>query len=113
AGARAARRSVARRRENWIAMSYKTCPAWPELMELAPELQVKHMTVADAQLPYEGLTRASHVSLSEVQICCDLGPTVFYADDTDREMVSALAGTHGFDVREWATHGPGASSNAA
>ena len=94
-------------------MSYKTCPDWPELMELAPELQFKHMTVADAQLPYEVLTRVSHVSLSEVQICCDLDHHVFYADHTDPEIVAALAGTHWFDVREWATHGPGASSNAA
>jgi len=89
-------------------MSYKTCPDWPELMELAPELQFKHMTVADAQLPYEVLTRVSHVSLSEVQICCDLDHHVFYADHTDPEIVAALAGTHWFDVREWATHGPGA-----
>ena len=33
-------------------MSYKTCPEWPELMELAPELQFKHFTVADT--PEEG-----------------------------------------------------------
>ena len=32
-------------------MSYKTCPDWPELMELAPDLQFKHISVADAQLP--------------------------------------------------------------
>ena len=25
-------------------MSYKTCPDWPELMELAPDLQFKHIT---------------------------------------------------------------------
>ena len=94
-------------------MSYKTCPDWPELMEIAAELQFKHMTVADAQLPYEVLTRVSHVSLGEVQICCDLGHHVFYAEHTDPEIVAALAGTHWFDVREWATNGPGASSNAA
>ena len=94
-------------------MSYKTCPDWPELMEIAPELQFKHMSVADAQLPYEVLTRVSHVSLSEVQICCDLDHHVFYADHTDPEIVAALAGTHWFDVHEWVTHGPGASSNAA
>ena len=26
-------------------MSYKTCPDWPALMELAPDLQFKHMSV--------------------------------------------------------------------
>ena len=94
-------------------MSYKTCPDWPKLMELAPELQFKHMTVADAQLPFEVLTKVSHVSLGDVEICCDLDHHVFNAEHTDSEIVAALAGTHWFDVREWATHGPGASSNAA
>ena len=36
-------------------MSYKTCPEWPELMELAPDLQFKHISVADAQLPFDVL----------------------------------------------------------
>ena len=94
-------------------MSYKTCPDWPELMELAPELQFKHMTVADAQLPFEVLTKVSHVSLGEVEICCDLEHHVFYGTHTDPEITAALAGTHWFEVREWATSGPGTSSHAA
>jgi len=96
-------------------MSYKTCPDWPKLMELAPELQFKHMTVADAQLPFEVLTNVSHVSLGEVEICCDLDHHVFYAPHTDAEIVAALRGTHWFEVSEWASSGPGtdSSSNAA
>ena len=94
-------------------MSYKTCPDWPELMELAPELQFKHMSVADAQLPFEVLTKVSHVSLGEVEICCDLEHHVFYSEHTDPEITVALAGTHWFEVREWATSGPGTSSHAA
>src|SRR5262249_30514128 len=111
--ARPARRSVARGREFGVAMSYKTCPDWPELMELAPELQFKPLTVADAQLPVEVLTSVSHVSLGEVEICCDLDHHVFFAKHTDPEIAAALAGTHWFEVREWATSGPGTSSNAA
>jgi hypothetical protein len=96
-------------------MSYKTCPNWPELMELAPQLQFKHMTVADAHLPFEVLTKVSHVSLDEVEICCDLDHHVFYAAHTDPEISAALAGTHWFEVKEWATSGPGTgtSSHAA
>ncbi len=94
-------------------MSYKTCPDWPELMELAPDLQFKHITVADAQLPFDVLSRISHVSLGEVEMCCDLDHHVFFADHTDPEVVEALAGTHWFEVHEWATTGPGASSHAA
>ena len=32
-------------------MSSRTCPDWPQLMEIAPELQFKHYTVREAQLP--------------------------------------------------------------
>jgi hypothetical protein len=94
-------------------MSYKTCPEWPELMELAPDLQFKHISVADAQLPFDVLSKVSHVSLGEVEMCCDLEHHVFNATHTDPEVVAALTGTHWFEVHEWATTGPGASSHAA
>jgi hypothetical protein len=94
-------------------MSYKTCPNWPELMEIAPELQFKHMSVADAHLPFEVLTKVSHVSLGVVEICCDVEHHVFYAAHTDPEITAALVGTHWFEVNEWVTSGPGTSSNAA
>jgi hypothetical protein len=93
-------------------MSYKTCPDWPQLMELAPELQFKHISVADAQLPFEVLATVSHVSLGEVEICCDLDHHVYNADHTDPEVCAALVGTHWFEVHEWATSGPGASSSS-
>ncbi len=93
-------------------MSYKTCPDWPTLMELAPELQFKHMSVADAQLPFEVLTTVSHVSLGEVEICCDLDHHVYNAAHTDPEIAAALVGTHWFEVKEWANSGPGTSHAA-
>ena len=61
-------------------MSYRTCPDWPQLMELAPELQFKHMTVAEAHLPVDVLTRITHVSLDEVEICCDVDHHVVNAN---------------------------------
>jgi hypothetical protein len=90
-------------------MSYRTCPEWPALMELAPELQFKHMTVAQAHLPFEALSRVTHVSLGEVEICCDLEHHVYNAAHTDAEIAVALQGTHWFEVREWVTSGPGAT----
>ena len=36
-------------------MSYRSCPDWPELMEIAPDLQFKHYSVREAQLPAEAL----------------------------------------------------------
>ena len=42
-------------------MSSRTCPDWPMLMELAPDLQFKHYTVAEAQLPVDVLTTITQV----------------------------------------------------
>ncbi len=94
-------------------MSYKTCPDWPDLMEMAPELQFKHMSVQQAQLPFEVLGRLSSISLDDLEICCDLEHHVINASHTHPDVVAALEGTHWFDVHEWSTSGPGASSHAA
>ena len=97
-------------------MSARTCPDWPELMELAPDLQFKHYTVAEAQLPADALAHVTHISLGEVEICCDLDHHVFNAGHTDPEVREALRASHWYDLNEWATSGPGAdtsSSNAA
>ena len=56
--ARQARRALdeggdRRARRTPLPMSSRTCPDWPRLMELAPELQFKHYTLAEAKLPSE------------------------------------------------------------
>jgi len=91
-------------------MTARTCPDWPELMELDPDLQFKHYTVAEVQLPAEALARISQVSLADVEICCDLEHHVVNPGHTPSEVCDALRGTHWFDVQEWATSGPGADS---
>jgi hypothetical protein len=94
-------------------MTARTCPDWPTLMELAADLQFKHYTVAEAQLPADALAHISHASLDEVEICCDLEHHVFNAEHTDAEVCEALRASHWYDLREWATSGPGSSSHAA
>ena len=94
-------------------MSARTCPDWPQLMELDPDLQFKHYTVAEAQLPAEALGRMTQVSLTEVEICCDLEHHVFNPAHTDTEVAAALQATHWYDVDEWATSGPGSQNGAA
>jgi hypothetical protein len=96
-------------------MSYRMCPDWPALMELAPDLQFKHMTVAEAHLPVDILTSVSHVSLGDVEICCDVEHHVFNAAHTDQEVTAALRSTHThwFEVNEWITSGPGAGASTA
>jgi hypothetical protein len=90
-------------------MSSRSCPDWPRLMELAPDLQFKHYTVAEAQLPGEALLRVPAVALNEVAICCDLEHHVFNEQHTDPDVTDALRATHWFDLSEWATRGPGSS----
>jgi hypothetical protein len=95
-------------------MSYKTCSEWPELMELAPDLQFKHLSVQDAQLPSEAVAKIpASISLDETEICCDVDRHVFNADHTHPAVTEALTDTHWFEVHEWATAGPGADAHAA
>ena len=86
-------------------MSSRTCPDWPQLMEIAAGLQFKHYTVAEAKLPSEVLQTIPHASLNDVAICCDLENHVFYAEHTDPHVAEALRATHWFDLRDWSTEG--------
>ncbi len=88
-------------------MSSRTCPDWPQLMELAPELQFKHYTLAEAHLPADAMVHVDGVALDDVSICCDLDSHVFNAAHTDPQIVQALRASHWFDLREWAVHHPG------
>jgi hypothetical protein len=91
-------------------VSSRTCPDWPKLMEIAPELQFKHYTVAEAKLPAEALAHVQDMTLNAVAICCDLERHVFYAEHTDPDVAEALRHTHWFDLAEWSTSGPGAAA---
>ena len=74
-------------------------------MEVAPELQFKHYTVAEAKLPAEVVMLISDVSLSDVEICCDLDRHVFNAAHTDQKLADALSASHWFEIREWVAAG--------
>jgi hypothetical protein len=74
-------------------------------MEIAPELQFKHYTVAEAQLPADALMQIPTVNLSDVAICCDLDHNVFYATHTDDSVADALRQSHWFELREWIAAG--------
>jgi hypothetical protein len=93
-------------------MSSRTCPDWPTLMELAPDLQFKHYTVAEAQLPVDALRKIGQITLSDVAICCDLEHHVFYAAHTEPEIAAALLDTHWYEVREYADRGTGGAPAA-
>ena len=86
-------------------MSSRTCPDWPLLMEVAPELQFMHYTVAEAELPSDVLAE-----LQDAAVCADLDHNVFYAAHTDPQFAEALRGSHWFELREWSTRGPGSAA---
>ena len=91
-------------------MTTRSCPDWPELLELAPDLHFKHYTAAEAQLPAEALATVDEISLSSIELCADLDHNVFNPDHTDERIAEALRATHWFDLREWVRSGPGAKS---
>ncbi|MGH2997225.1 MAG: hypothetical protein ACRDM9_12995, partial [Gaiellaceae bacterium] len=91
-------------------MSSRSCPDWPTLMEVAPDLQFKHYTVAEARLPAEALVHLIDISLTAVAICCDLEHNVFNAAHTEPNVAKALRDTHWYELGEWATTGPGAAA---
>jgi hypothetical protein len=88
-------------------MSSRTCPDWPQLMERAPELQFKHYTLREAQLPSDALVIIEGVDHDEVALCCDLESHVFNAEHTDPRVAEALRASHWFDLREWAARSTG------
>ena len=93
-------------------MTSRSCPDWPALMELAPDLQFKHDNVTDVHLTADALMHLLDLSLDCLEICCDLEHKVVNPDDTEPAVVEALRGTHWFDLREWSTTGPGAAFRA-
>ena len=88
-------------------MSSRTCPDWPTLMEIAPDLQFKHYTVAEAKLPAEALLTLPDVPLEAVAICADLEHNVYNAQHTDPKVAEALRDTHWYELQEWTTSGQG------
>jgi hypothetical protein len=69
-------------------------------MELAPELQFRHYTLGEAQLPVDAFVQLEGIPADEIAICCALDAHVFNHEHTDPRVVEALQGTHWIDVRE-------------
>ena len=86
-------------------MSTRSCPDWPDLIEVAPDLHFKHYTVGEAQLPAEVLVNLPDIPLEAVAICADLEHNVFHAGHTDPRIADALSGTHWYELREWSERG--------
>ena len=94
-------------------MSSRTCPDWPDLMELAPDLQFMHYTVAEAQLPVDVLTSdLARLARRRRDLLRPRAPRLLRGH-TDPEVAEALRGTHWYEVHEYAERGPGSGQSAA
>jgi len=93
-------------------MTSRSCPDWPHLMEIAPELQFKHYTLREAQssLPADALMQLDVSASDDEAICCDLDNHVFNAEHTEPHVAEALRLSHWFDLREWAARPPGGAA---
>jgi hypothetical protein len=87
-------------------MSTRSCPDWPELLELTPELHFKHYTVAEARLPAEALVNLPDVPLEAIAICADLDHNVYNPTHTDPRVAEALRDTHWYDLNVWIRERP-------
>jgi len=87
-------------------MSSRSCPDWPVLLELAPELHFKHYSVAEAQLPAEVLVNLSDFPREAIAICADLEHNVYNATHTDPRIAEALQDTHWFELKVWVRERP-------
>jgi len=72
-------------------------------MEIS-DLQFRHYTLREVQLPTDAFVRLEGVDLDTVAICCDLEAHVYNPTHTDPAVVKALAGTYWADVNEASSH---------
>jgi hypothetical protein len=91
-------------------VSSRSCPDWPEQMEIAPQLQFRHYTLAEVQLPGDAVVRIGGLSRDAVSLCCDVDQHVFNAAHTEPQIAEALRGTHWMELTDWAEHPPAASA---
>jgi hypothetical protein len=78
-------------------------------MELAPDLQFRHHTLREVQLPTDAFVRVEGVDLDAVTLCCDIEAHVYNPEHTDPRVVAALQGTYWTNVRESGHRGPAAA----
>jgi hypothetical protein len=84
----------------------RSCPDWPVLLEVAPDLHFKHYTLAEARLPAEVLINLPDIPREAIAICADLDHNVFNPAHTDARVAAALEDTYWYPLNEWAERAP-------
>jgi hypothetical protein len=87
-------------------VSSRACPDWPQLMEIAPDLQFRHYTLREVQLPTDAFVQLEGVDMDTVAVCCDLDAHVYNPGHTESVVAAALDLTHWTNVHEGVHSGP-------
>jgi len=82
-------------------MSTRSCPDWPALLEVAPDLLFKHYTAAELQLPSDVLVALGATRLASLELCADTSRNVFNPAHTDPRLADALRASYWRDLSSW------------
>jgi hypothetical protein len=82
-------------------VSTRSCPDWPELLELTPDLLFKHYTADELHLASDIVVALGAVRLSGVEVCADRAHNVFNARHTDERLATALRASYWTELADW------------
>ena len=86
--------------------STRSCPDWPVLLEVAPDLHFKHYTLGEARLPAEVLVNLPDIPIEAVAICADLEHNVFNPHHTDPRVARRCRTRYWYALSEWSQQAP-------
>jgi hypothetical protein len=89
-----------------MSTTSRSCPDWPVLLEVSPDLHFKHYTLAEARLPAEVIVSLPDIPLEAVALCADLEHNVFNPHHTDPRVAAALQVTYWYSLTEWSKQSP-------
>jgi hypothetical protein len=81
-------------------MSSRTCPDWPRLIKVDPQLQSQHYAPGQAHAATDALVNLDSTTLDTKAHNCDLQRHVFNAGHPDAFVADALSTCHWFELRE-------------
>ena len=79
-------------------MAMRSCPDWPEMLDRAPDLDFKHYTADELQLPHDIVLALGDVRLASLEVCTDTSRNIFNPAHTDPRVGDALRASFWTDL---------------
>ena len=79
-------------------MAMRSCPDWPEMLDRAPDLDFKHYTADELQLPHDIVLALGDVRLASLEVCADTSRNIFNPAHTDPRVGNALRASFWTDL---------------